>query len=152
MNDMAEKALNKKMEMLENEIVDLTAKIQVIDDKLSNPIKLNETKEEFLNIVKMLGFKMRNGNPAEKDNLARIMLLNIHIYGQKRVTFTWKEPFDSLLKAKTVQPGATEQVVFEPPRIAAHALFTLKNPDMFIIKDTPIEVLKREAEVIDYIL
>lgn len=51
---------------------------------------------------------MRNGNPAEKDNLARIMLLNIHIYGQKRVTFTWKEPFDSLLKAKTVQPGAPD--------------------------------------------
>lgn len=108
MNDMVEKALNKKMEMLENEIVDLAAKIQVIDDKLSNPIKLNETKEEFLNIVKMLGFKMRNGNPAEKDNLARIMLLNIHIYGQKRVTFTWKEPFNSLLKAKTVQPGAPD--------------------------------------------
>ena len=94
--------------MLENEIVDLTAKIQIIDDKLSNPIKLNETKEEFLNIVKMLGFKMRNGNPAEKDNLARIMLLNIHIHDQKRVTFTWKEPFNSLLKAKTVQPGAPD--------------------------------------------
>lgn len=48
------------------------------------------------------------GNYAEKDNLARIMLLNIYIHDQKRVTFTWKEPFNSLLKAKTVQPGAPD--------------------------------------------
>lgn len=107
-NDMVEKALNRKMEMLENEIVDLTAKIQIIDDKLSNPIKLNETKEEFLNIVKTLGFKMRNGNPAEKDNLARIMLLNIQINNKNEPIFIWKEPFNSLIKAKTVQIGAPD--------------------------------------------
>jgi hypothetical protein len=79
-----------------------------IGEKLSNPVKLNETKEEFLNIIKTLGFKIRNGNPAEKDNLARIMLLNIQINNKNEPIFTWKEPFNSLIKAKTVQPGARD--------------------------------------------
>lgn len=107
-NGRAEKALNKKMEALENEIIELDSKLEEIGEKLSNPVKLNETKEEFLNIVKMLGFKIRNGNPAEKDNLARIMLLNIQIDNKNEPIFTWKEPFDSLIKAKTVQLGAPD--------------------------------------------
>ena len=107
-NSRAEKVLNKKMEELENEIVGLDNRLQDINDKLSNPVKFNETKEEFLNIIKSLGFKMRNGNPAEKDNLARIMLLNIQINNKNEPLFIWKEPFNSLIKAKTVQSGAPD--------------------------------------------
>lgn len=107
-NDRAGKALNKKMEDLENEIIELDNKLEEIGEKLSNPVKLNETKEEFLNIIKTLGFKIRNGNPAEKDNLARIMLLNIQINNKNEPIFIWKEPFNSLIKAKTVQPGAPD--------------------------------------------
>lgn len=67
------KCSTKRWKNSKNEIVGLDNRLQDINDKLSGPVKFNETKEEFLNIIKSLGFKMRNGNPAEKDNLARIM-------------------------------------------------------------------------------
>ena len=91
-NDRAGKALNKKMEDLENEIIELDNKLEEIGEKSSNPVKLNETKEEFLNIIKTLGFKIRNGNPAEKDNLARIMLLNIQINNKNEPFSPGKSP------------------------------------------------------------
>ncbi|MDO4507995.1 MAG: hypothetical protein Q4B65_01215 [Candidatus Saccharibacteria bacterium] len=109
MNKKAEEAVTKNLERLEDEIAEKDERLKEIDEKLQNPIALNETKEEFLNIIKMVGFKMRNGCPAEKDNLARILLLNIQINDKKEPIFTWKEPFNSLLKAKIVQCGLGDQ-------------------------------------------
>lgn len=104
----SQRAIEDKLNMLENDIIELDNELREINEKLESPLKLTETKEEFLNIMKTLGFKMRNGTPAEKDNLARIMLLNIQISNKKEPHFLWKEPFDTLIKTKNVNSGAPD--------------------------------------------
>lgn len=96
------------MDELENEIVELGYKLDDLEDKLKSPIKINETKEEFLNLLKMLCYKIEYGTLAEQDNLARILLLNIQINHKNKPIFLWKEPFSSLLKMKNVQFGARD--------------------------------------------
>ena len=52
-----------------------------------------------MNLLKNLPEQIENGSAAEKDALARLLLLNSHIDAQNQAYFEWKEPFNTLLIA-----------------------------------------------------
>ncbi|HIA91933.1 TPA: hypothetical protein EYO12_02340 [Candidatus Saccharibacteria bacterium] len=101
--------LETDLEVMQDELLDLEDEIAKIEAKLVNPTKIKMTKDKFLNLANTASDKMRAGTPLEKDVLARIMLLNFTIDDERAPSYLWKEPFDSLLKAKNIRSGARER-------------------------------------------
>lgn len=98
------------LEDLENAVIELEGKIKDINKKLVDPGKIKLAKEEFLNLANSASEKMKAGSPVEKDMLARILLLNISLDNEKTPSYTWKEPFATLLKSKKIKFGRGERI------------------------------------------
>lgn len=85
-----EKQYNEKLEDWENQIIDLQAKIDEIDNKIIDPATMQMSLDEFLNLANTAADKMRADTPVRKDELCRIMFLNLAFNHEKRATFLWK--------------------------------------------------------------
>lgn len=96
---------NEKLEIWENQIIDLKSKINEIDDKNIDPAKMQMSLDEFLNLANTAADKMRAGTPVQKDELCRIMFLNLTFDHEKGATFLWKEPFSMLVNNHSVKRG-----------------------------------------------
>ena len=72
-------------------------------------LDFESTVDEFLNIVKGAGDKMRAGDHVEKDTIARLLLLNIKIGYKKAPSYRWKEPLATLINQPLVNSGADER-------------------------------------------
>ncbi len=107
--EIARKTLVHDLEDLENTVIDLDEKIVAISKKVADPAQIKMKKEEFLNLANSVADKMRAGTSVEKDILARILLLNIHLDDERAPSYLWKEPFATLLKSKKIQLGADER-------------------------------------------
>ena len=77
--------------------------------KIANPSKIKLTRKQFLNLLKTAPDKMRSGSAVEKDRIARILFLNLRVDNKKALSFIWREPFDSLVKAIEMSSGADER-------------------------------------------
>lgn len=108
-NSLAFPTLEADLEGLQDQIVDLEGKIDDIESAIAEPEKIKMTKDEFLNLANSAADKMRAGSPLEKDVLARILFLNFRIDDDRVPHYLWKEPFNSLIKAKQVSSGARER-------------------------------------------
>lgn len=103
-------------EINENQINKLAIEVQELDEavedlreKIANPSKIKLTKEQFLNLVKLAPAKMRAGSAVEKDRVARILFLNLALDNEKALSFIWREPFASLVKAIEMSSGTRER-------------------------------------------
>ncbi len=94
---------------LDGEIKKLTKKRKDLSDKIADPNKIQLTKDEMLNLLKTAADKMRAGNPVEKDQLVRILMLNLVIDDKRAVSYLWKPPFDELVKAVKFTSGARKR-------------------------------------------
>lgn len=88
-----------------NEIAELKNKIEH-----SDTMKLN--REDFLNLMKTLGNKMRSADVVQKDQICRKVFLNLVLDNQKRLTYRCNEPFQSLIASQF--PNLVGAVGFEP--------------------------------------
>lgn len=103
--EIARKTLVGDLEDLENTVIDLDEKIAAISKKVADPAQIKMKKEAFLNLANSVADKMRAGTSVEKDILARILLLNIHLDDERAPSYLWKEPFATLLQSKKIQLG-----------------------------------------------
>lgn len=87
----------------------LQGEIDKLKEKIANPSKIKLSKEQFLNLVKLAPDKMRAGSAIEKDRLARILFLNLHIDNKNALSVIWREPFASLVKAIEMSSGTRER-------------------------------------------
>lgn len=55
------------------------------------------TLEDFLNLFKNAGQSVKDGTPELKDQIVRIVFLNVWIDAEKVTVYRLKEPFDTLL-------------------------------------------------------
>ena len=97
--------LREDIEDIQSQLIDIQIKINEIDEKLDNSDKLMLTKDEFLNLVNSASDKMRNGTAVEKDQLCRILFLNLSISNEKSLSCIWKEPFKTLIQNRKVHSG-----------------------------------------------
>lgn len=100
-----EKRYNEKLEDYENQIIDLQARIDDIDDKIIDPTKMQMSLDEFLNLANSAVDKMKAGTAVEKDELCRILFLNLIFDHEKGASFPWKEPFSMLVNRRSVNCG-----------------------------------------------
>ena len=107
-NQVAIRTLNSQLEETANEMASIEERIDELTQKINGATGIGASKEDFLNLLKSLPEQIENATIAEKDAIARIMLLNLTIDQQKRPHFLWKEPFASLLKSKELNSGAPD--------------------------------------------
>lgn len=107
-NPFAVRIQEKELSKVSEELATLEEQLDEIKDKLSGATKLGASKEDFLNLLQNLPEQIENASIAEKDAIARIMLLNLTIDQEKRPHFLWKEPFKSLLEAQQLDSGAPD--------------------------------------------
>lgn len=107
---------------------------------------------------------------AEKDALARLLLLNSHIDAQNQAYFEWKEPFNTLLIAAKAahkkeglssydKPSSTmgcsgEAAVnfLESAEKVARFLYEQGSQYCYAIPEVPKAVIEAAEKDIDYIL
>jgi predicted RNase H-like nuclease (RuvC/YqgF family) len=97
---------DNQINKLAAEMQELDGDIEKLKAKIANPSKIKLTKVQFLNLVKSAPDKMRAGSAVEKDRIARILFLNLHINSEMTLSVIWKEPFASLVKAIEIPLGA----------------------------------------------
>ena len=97
--------LDSELEELENTRIDLEGQIAELDEQIIDPSKMEMPLNEFLNLANSAADKMRAGTPAQKDDLCRILFLNLVLDKEKGVTFLWKEPFSTLANSRSVKNG-----------------------------------------------
>ncbi len=97
--------IRKRIDSLSNELDELEESSKSIDAQIKSAQRSKVSTEQVLNLLKTLPDKMENGSAAEKDAIARLLLLNLTIDAQKRPHFLWKEPFASLLESRKGDSG-----------------------------------------------
>lgn len=96
----AKKLLNQQIEECRQDIVSLQADRDVIAARIFDPAAAEEILAEITNKLSSLGFKIRNANSWEKDQLARKLLTNIELSDDERLIYRYKEPIPELLSNK----------------------------------------------------
>src|SRR5690606_41054608 len=71
------------------------------------------TLEDFLNLSKNAGQSVKEGSPELKDQIVRIVFLNVWIDTEKVTAYRLKEPLDTLLKDRLVLNGRVKATDFE---------------------------------------
>lgn len=102
------KSLDRQIADNDNTLADISIKLGELDEKISGTKQIALSKDEFLNLLKLLPDKIENASIVEKDAIFRIMLLNLTIDDQKRPHFLWKEPFATLLNEAKLDSGAPD--------------------------------------------
>lgn len=102
------KSVEKKLESKRDQLTDIESDISKLEEQVKDESDITATEKDFLNIVNSVSDKMRAGTPVQKDELARLILLNIVIGNKKEPHFLWKEPFDAIVKRSFVQTGAPD--------------------------------------------
>lgn len=102
-----------KMDNLSVQVSNLEFEIQKLEERIANPDKIRLSKDEFLNLVKTAPDKMRAGSAVEKDQLCRILFLNLHVDNEKAANYLWREPFATMVKMGELQAGGDVLGLFE---------------------------------------
>lgn len=107
---------------------------------------------------------------AEKDALARLLLLNSHIDAQNQAYFKWKEPFNTLLMAAKAahkkegsssydKPSSTmgcsgeaEHSFLETPKMVAKVLYDNTNHIHYVLPTIKQHDMIAIMSKVDYIL
>lgn len=101
----AREMTQQDMSSLETDLMDIENEIAKIEGRINKVGRTKISKDEFLNLLKNLPQQIRTDSVAEKDAIARFMVLNLEVDDEKRPHFLWKEPFATLLEGKDFTTG-----------------------------------------------
>ena len=90
--------IDKELESLNNELADKK-------DRLDSSKDIAITLDNFLNLSKKAGSKVKAGNAVQKDNILRKIFLNLSVNEENVVSYLCKEPFSTLLKDNGILNG-----------------------------------------------
>ena len=113
-------AINKKADGVGIRINQLQDKNRAIEKKLAKADMIPLSRDRFLNLVKKLGYKMRETNAWQADQMCRQIFSNLYLDDKKRLTYRCKEPFDSLIKLS--KNNMVETIGLEPTTSAMRML------------------------------
>lgn len=90
--------IKSKVEELEQQEQELTKSITGLEEKLSDPEKDKLSLEQFLNLSKNAVRIAKSPIPEVKDQICRLIFLNLTIDYKNVLSYQLKPPFDALLK------------------------------------------------------
>lgn len=94
-----------KVEELEQQEQELTKSISGLEEKLSDPEKDKLSLEQFLNLSKNAVRIVKSPIPEVKDQICRLIFLNLTIDDKNVLSYQLKPPFDALLKHRHLLPS-----------------------------------------------
>lgn len=100
------KKLAAQLEGLEHDITHITQDMHKVEGQ-------SVSIEQFLNLSKLAGIKLKSAGPAAKDRVCRMVFLNLVVDTEKVVDFKIREPFASLVESKKFLSGAPEATKLE---------------------------------------
>ncbi len=99
----------ERVKELDNQKSQLEAEITKLKEAMPDLEQDVLTLEDFLNLSKNAGLSVKAGTPEVKDQIVRIIFLNLWIDEEKVKMYRLKEPFDTLLKDPLVLNGRGAQ-------------------------------------------
>ena len=99
------KQCNEHIDELEVEINVLENEVRELEEKIKNPADLKLDQQDFVNLMKSLGNKMRAADIIRKDKIARKVFVNLYLDEQNRLHYLLREPFNSVISIDENQCG-----------------------------------------------
>ena len=100
---------NEQLEKLEGQRNDLEEQIRTSRQQLSDPEEEVLSIEQFLNLAKNAGSKVKAADEVAKDRICRLIFLNLVVDEEKVVSYQMTKAFSKLEKAQTVLSGRGER-------------------------------------------
>ncbi len=104
------KVNNEQMLKLEADAKDLEKQIKELRSELSDPEQELLSIEQFLNLAKNAGSKVKAADEVGKDHICRIMFLNLVVDEEKVVSYQMTKAFSKLEKAQSVLIGRGDRI------------------------------------------
>ena len=114
------KVNNDRLLELEADRKDLEKQIKELKEARTDPEKDVLSIEQFLNLAKNAGSKVKAANEVGKDHICRIILLNLVVDEQKVVDYHLTKAFAKLKELQSVRHGRVRGL--EPPTSASRTL------------------------------
>lgn len=99
------KVNNERILQLEEDSKDLKKQVDELRAEQSDPVQELLSIEQFLNLAKNAGSKVKAANEVGKDHIARIIFLNLVVDDEKVVSYKMTKAFSKLEKAQNVLNG-----------------------------------------------
>lgn len=99
------KVNNDQMLKLEADTKDLEAQIAELRERETDPAQELLSIEQFLNLAKKAGSKVKAANEVGKDKICRLIFLNLVVDDEKVVSYQMTKAFSKLEKAQSVLNG-----------------------------------------------
>ncbi len=103
------KVNNEQMLKLETDSKDLEKQIAELRTQLTDPKQEVLTIEQFLNLAKNAGSKVKAANEVGKDHICRLIFLNLVVDEQKVTEYHLTKAFSKLEKMQNVLNGRGER-------------------------------------------
>lgn len=104
------KVNNDQMLKLEADIENLEKQITELREQESDPVQELLSIEQFLNLAKKAGSKVKAANEVGKDQICRLIFLNLAVDDQKVVSYQMTKAFSKLEKAQNVLNGRGDRI------------------------------------------
>lgn len=94
-----------KITELNDQKIELEGKIEELKTQISNPEDDRLTIEQFLNLSKNAATIVKSANAIVKDQICRIIFLNLIVNEEKVLSYQLKEPFATLMNRPHISSG-----------------------------------------------
>ena len=84
---------------------DLSKQIAELREELTDPVQELLSIEQFLNLAKNVGSKVKAADEVGKDHLCRLIFLNLVLDEEKVASYQMTKAFSKLEKARNVLNG-----------------------------------------------
>ncbi|RJR24997.1 hypothetical protein C4578_02225 [Candidatus Microgenomates bacterium] len=101
-SDTVRKVTEDKIAELKNLEIDLTEEIAELEKQIRDPEEDRLTLQQFLNLSKNASVIVQSADVVVKDEICRLIFLNLTVDEEKVASYQLKEPFATLLKHRQI--------------------------------------------------
>lgn len=101
-SDTVRNVTEDKIAELKNLEIDLTEKIAELEKQIRDPEEDRLTLQQFLNLSKNASVIVQSADVMVKDEICRLIFLNLTVDEEKVASYQLKEPFATLLKHRQI--------------------------------------------------
>lgn len=101
-SEMVKKITEERLNELKNLEIDITAEIAELKKQIKDPDEEKFTLQQFLNLSKNASKIIQSADVMVKDEICRLIFLNLTVDEQKVLSCQLKEPFATLLKHRQI--------------------------------------------------
>jgi DNA invertase Pin-like site-specific DNA recombinase len=102
LSDTAKKVTEDRLAELKDLEIDLSEELVKLEKQIRDPEEDKLTLQQFLNLSKNASVIVQSADVVVKDEICRLIFLNLTVDEEKVALYQLKEPFDTLLKTRQI--------------------------------------------------